>query len=68
MRGAARISYWIYYEGGKITPLKEEIKDIKWVKEKNFENLLLSAGFTKQDIRMLLIDWEDIIKEFSKYF
>jgi 8-oxo-dGTP pyrophosphatase MutT (NUDIX family) len=68
MRGAARVSYWILHTEGEVKPLEEELRAIKWVKDSEFKDTLISSGWTVDQYAPLLEDWERLKKDFAGEF
>lgn len=68
MRGAARVSYWALHSAGEFIKLEEELRDYKWVKETEFEKVLIESDWKLEEYVGLLEDWERIKKEFGHEF
>lgn len=67
-RGQARISYWVKYLGGEITPNTKELLETKWFDESAMQNLLITSGAREPEVKIFLDDWAMIKKEFSSDF
>ncbi len=61
MRGQARISYWLRYEGGAITLDPEEVQKYIWVKPEDLEMTLKQSGWPEDIYRVLLWEMEQIV-------
>ncbi len=60
LRGQARVSYWVLYEGGEIAIDPQELKAYKWLPCDQVSEVLEANRFPKIIAQSLMEEWEEI--------
>jgi putative (di)nucleoside polyphosphate hydrolase len=68
LRGQARISYWVMYQGGELNIDDNEITNYKWVNETELESCLTGGGWMPHEVSIILQDWQDLKTKFISLF
>ena len=63
MRGQARISFWLDYNGGEIEIDPEEIRDYKWVDITKLDHILKNSNWPLEIVENLIFDLNRVLNK-----